>query len=115
MEELKFNIRYTYSSNKHFLLDINGFLFRRGDIIFLHGPSGCGKTTLLNIISGIIADKLTTYIRNNFENISYIMHESTLLPWKTISENLNVEGKLREKTPNKKLFKIYTKVSQLIN
>lgn len=61
---------------------------RKGEITSLLGPSGSGKTTLLNLIAGLSeADSLG---RNDFSDlvVSYVFQEPRLLPWKTVSANL---------------------------
>ncbi len=54
--------------------------FRRGETTVILGPSGCGKTTLLNHIafSGLA------------ERVSYIFQEPRLLPWMTLSKNIEM-------------------------
>ena len=61
--------------------------FQEGEITCILGPSGCGKTTLLNIIGGLT--KIDGGIMEGFDKkISYIFQEPRLLPWKTVSENI---------------------------
>jgi len=62
--------------------------FDEGKITCILGPSGCGKTTLLNIIGGIV--KPDSGSINGFEGkaISYIFQDPRLLPWKTVSGNI---------------------------
>lgn len=54
------------------------------------GESGSGKSTLLNIIAGKIKDyKGEIIFQAEYENgMSYIFQEDTLIPWKTVYENL---------------------------
>ncbi len=74
------------------------------------GPSGCGKSTILKLISGLTAptsgeihvEGMTP--RNAREIVSYVFQDATLLPWRTVRENvglsLELEGvakDLREK------------------
>ncbi len=77
---------------------------RKGEITSLLGPSGSGKTTLLNLIAGLMeADNIE---RNDFSDrtVSYVFQEPRLLPWKTVSANLEYvlkdyysEGEIRSK------------------
>ena len=62
--------------------------FPEDTITCLLGPSGCGKTTLLNIIGGIIPPDSGSL--EGFENktFSYVFQEPRLLPWKTVTENI---------------------------
>lgn len=75
-----------------------------GDIVFFHGSSGCGKTTFLNLLAGGL-DK--GKFRREFVNarcVAYVMHESTLLPWKTVLGNVETESKLRNKSSRREEF-----------
>lgn len=90
--------RYEYTfkgASRPFSLHIHDFRIRTGEIVFLHGPSGCGKTTLLKLLSGAIPSILEASCRKIFPKIGFIMHESTLLPWLSIMNNLSVEERLR--------------------
>ncbi|HHV03645.1 MAG: ATP-binding cassette domain-containing protein [Bacteroidales bacterium] len=62
--------------------------FPEDTITCVLGPSGCGKTTLLNIIGGIITPDEGSL--EGFENktFSYVFQEPRLLPWKTVTENI---------------------------
>lgn len=76
----------------------------RGEFISLIGPSGCGKSTLLRMISGlspatageIVIDGMTP--ANAREIMSFIFQDATLLPWRTVLENvrLGLELEARE-------------------
>ncbi len=60
-----------------------------GEFIALSGASGCGKTTLLNIVSGI-----DPHFEGRFDlaeqRLAYVFQEPTLLPWRTIEQNLRL-------------------------
>ena len=56
----------------------------------LLGPSGCGKTTLLNIIHGILIPQRGVIEKKNINSISYLFQEPRLLPWKTVSQNIEL-------------------------
>jgi NitT/TauT family transport system ATP-binding protein len=67
---------------------------RKGEFVTLIGPSGCGKSTLLKLISGLIPpsqgqiriDGLTP--KNAREMVSYVFQDPTLLPWRTVLQNV---------------------------
>ncbi len=68
--------------------------FPEGKITCILGPSGCGKTTLLNIIGGIRVPDNGSLSGFDDKAISYIFQEPRLLPWKTVSGNIEfVTGK----------------------
>ncbi|KAA0692043.1 ABC transporter ATP-binding protein [Neorhizobium sp. P12A] len=75
-----------------------------GEFISLLGPSGCGKSTALRIIAGL-GDTSSGRIdwpssRINARglpegDISFVFQEPTLLPWKTVFDNVYLPLRLR--------------------
>ncbi len=65
-----------------------------GEFVALVGPSGCGKTTLLQILAGLEGDfegeaELNgKSITGPLPEIGFVFQEPTLLPWRTILENI---------------------------
>ncbi|MCK5155210.1 MAG: ATP-binding cassette domain-containing protein, partial [Spirochaetales bacterium] len=60
-------------------------------ITVILGPSGCGKTTLLNIIAGLIGQDSGEITRDTSdESISFIFQEPRLLPWMSVSRNIDL-------------------------
>jgi NitT/TauT family transport system ATP-binding protein len=79
------------------------------EFVSIIGPSGCGKSTILKLIAGlstptsgtIRVDGMTPL--NARETISFVFQDATLLPWRTVKENIGlglelegVPGKRRE-------------------
>ena len=69
-----------------------------GEFLTILGPSGCGKSTLLRVIADLIAPingKITVLggppstVRKNRE-AGFVFQESTLLPWRTVAENIRL-------------------------
>jgi len=68
----------------------------RGEFVALLGPSGCGKSTLLKLVSGlspvsegsIEVNGMTP--ENARELMSFIFQDPTLLPWRTVEENVGL-------------------------
>src|SRR4029077_21243784 len=66
----------------------------RGEFVTFLGPSGCGKSTLLRLISGlspvsegaIQVNGMTP--ENALELMSFIFQDATLLPWRTVEQNV---------------------------
>ena len=87
-----------------------------GKITAILGESGCGKSTLLNIIAGKIKDYSGEIIfeREHEKGISYVFQEDTLIPWKTVYNNLEfvLKGKV-EKSQIDERIKKYLKIVNL--
>ncbi len=64
-----------------------------GEFIVFVGPSGCGKSTLLRLISGL--DQPTGgSVALGPGNLGYVFQDATLLPWRTVRENVELFGEL---------------------
>jgi NitT/TauT family transport system ATP-binding protein len=78
----------------------------KGEFVTLIGPSGCGKSTVLKLVSGLSpANSGTVRVdgmqpKDARETIAYIFQDATLLPWRTVRQNvalgLELEGMGRE-------------------
>jgi NitT/TauT family transport system ATP-binding protein len=68
----------------------------RGEFVTFLGPSGCGKSTLLKLVSGlspvsegsIKVNGMTP--ENGREMMSFIFQDATLLPWRTVEQNVGL-------------------------
>ena len=68
----------------------------KGEFVTLIGPSGCGKSTVLKLISGLTppsagairVDGMTP--ENARETVSFIFQDATLLPWRTVVDNVGL-------------------------
>jgi NitT/TauT family transport system ATP-binding protein len=99
-----------YGNRGVVLEDIN-LTIGKGEFVSFIGPSGCGKSTLLKLISGLAipsdgtiqVDGMTP--RNARETVSYIFQDATLLPWRTVGQNvglaLELEGVIRYRRQEK--------------
>jgi NitT/TauT family transport system ATP-binding protein len=66
------------------------------EFVTLLGPSGCGKSTVLKLISGLTVpsdgtirvDGMTPV--NAREIVSYIFQDATLLPWRSVRQNVGL-------------------------
>jgi len=69
---------------------------QKGEFVTLIGPSGCGKSTVLKLISGLTQpsdgtiriDGMTP--KDARETISFIFQDATLLPWRTVRDNIGL-------------------------
>lgn len=64
---------------------------RAGEFVSLVGPSGCGKSTLLRVAAGL-QDITGGYVQRGAARVGYVFQEPTLLPWRTVRENVALPG-----------------------
>jgi NitT/TauT family transport system ATP-binding protein len=89
------NVSKQYGSGPPVLRQIDLSIVK-GEFVSFIGPSGCGKSTLLKLISGlssassgsILVDGMTPV--NARETISFIFQDATLLPWRTVTNNVGL-------------------------
>jgi len=68
----------------------------KGEFVSLIGPSGCGKSTLLKLIAGLTSPSAGTIQvdgmtpENARETMAFIFQDATLLPWRTVTENVGL-------------------------
>jgi NitT/TauT family transport system ATP-binding protein len=66
------------------------------EFLTLIGPSGCGKSTVLKLISGLTAPSDGTVRVDGMtpvkarEIVSYIFQDATLLPWRSVRQNVGL-------------------------
>jgi len=65
----------------------------RGEFVTVVGPSGCGKSTLLRIASGLeVASEGVAEVDTT--RIGYVFQDATLLPWRTVQDNVELLAEL---------------------
>ncbi len=96
------------SAGTHALADIN-FTVRRGEFISIVGPSGCGKTTLLKILAGLISRSEGEVsisghdVVEPLSEVGMVFQSATLLPWRTIIDNVMVPVEIQKLDKKKHL------------
>ena len=97
------HLSYGYSVDEkcmQVLHDIN-MRVEKGEICSVIGPSGCGKSTLLKIIAGLLHDYDGTAMIDGVpvdpkrQRVGFMPQNYGLLPWKTVSENVELGGRIR--------------------
>jgi NitT/TauT family transport system ATP-binding protein len=82
----------TYPDGTHALRDVS-LTVREGEFVSVVGPSGCGKSTLLRLSAGL--EKITDgYMQCGAERIGYVFQDATLLPWRSVRDNVALFGEL---------------------
>jgi NitT/TauT family transport system ATP-binding protein len=91
--------------NAHAVLQSIDLVVAKQEFISIIGPSGCGKSTILKLIAGL-ANPTSGTIRvdgmtplNARETISFVFQDATLLPWRTVKQNIGLGLEL-EHAPN---------------
>ncbi len=69
------------------LYDDFSITFEENKINIIEGASGCGKSTLLRMIAGLEMDDEGKSIAKT-DSISIVFQTPTLLPWKTVIDNV---------------------------
>src|SRR5882724_9167849 len=78
------------------VLDSVSLTISKGEFMSFIGPSGCGKSTALKLISGLAVPTAGTISvdgmtpRNAREIIAFIFQDATLLPWRTVTQNVGL-------------------------
>jgi NitT/TauT family transport system ATP-binding protein len=86
------NIKKTFPDGTEAIDDVS-FSVGPGEIVSVVGPSGCGKSTLLRIASKLTSPSAGT-VECTTENIGYVFQDATLLPWRTVKQNVELFAEL---------------------
>lgn len=107
------NLKKSYGERK--VLDGVSFEGEEGKVTVILGESGCGKSTLLGILSKNIDDYSGEiyFDRDAESGLSYIFQEETLIPWKTVYEN--IEYVLKGRIPRNIMREHIEKYLKMVN
>ncbi len=109
------NVSKVYPNGKTAVQNVS-LEIEEGEFISFVGPSGCGKSTIFNMISGIIEHSVgkleilgTTpaIARQQSTDVSFVFQEPTLLPWRSVVENVMLPLEFRNVTKQEKLEKAH--------
>ncbi len=108
-----------YGSARAVLESIN-LTVAKQEFVSIIGPSGCGKSTILKLIAGLSAptsgiirvDGMTPL--NARETISFVFQDATLLPWRTVKQNIGLGLEL-EHVPNDRREKEISALLELVS
>src|SRR5579863_1381945 len=90
----------------HAVLESIDLVVAKQEFVSLIGPSGCGKSTILKLIAGLAVptsgtirvDGMTP--QNARETISFVFQDATLLPWRTVKQNIGLGLELQRAAKN---------------
>lgn len=89
------NLSHTFKGQSDIdVLDNLSLSVADGEFVTLLGPSGSGKSTIFNLVGGLIdAESGDIFIdgkraNGTRGNISYLPQQDSLLPWRTIEDNV---------------------------
>lgn len=105
------DLSFAYGSNE--VLNKVTFEINDGEIVTILGASGCGKTTLFRLITGLEKNQHGTMcvagkpIEQSRRQITYMMQEDLLLPWRTVWDNLMLVADWMDPKPLAKDFNDY--------
>ena len=72
-----------------------------GEFVTVVGPSGCGKSTLLNLVVGLLTPTAGQILFRDRPisginpEIGYVTQKDNLLPWRTLTENVELALEIR--------------------
>ncbi|MCM3603560.1 ABC transporter ATP-binding protein [Robertmurraya korlensis] len=95
------NVSFSYR-DKQILNDLNLFI-KNGEFVTILGPSGSGKSTIFQLIGGLQSPHTGSIIlegndiTGNRGHISYMPQTPSLLPWRTIIQNVVLGQELKAK------------------
>ncbi len=77
---------------------------RQGEFVSLIGPSGCGKSTFLRLVAGLLEATVGSLTVQNLPpatarkttvRTAFVFQDPTLLPWRTVVENIRLPLELQ--------------------
>lgn len=94
------NISMTFPDGTHALDDVS-FDVSKGEFVTIVGPSGCGKSTILKIAAGLLRQSAGT-VDVDRERLGYVFQDATLLPWRTVRQNVELLAELHDFPPEER-------------
>jgi NitT/TauT family transport system ATP-binding protein len=106
------NVSMVFSDGTHAVDDVS-FDVAPGEFVSVVGPSGCGKSTLLRIASGLERQTGGSCDVDR-SSLGYIFQDATLLPWRTVQKNVELNAELQGMPKPERATKA-AKAIQLVN
>ena len=106
------NLSMVFPDGTHAIDDVS-FTVDPGEFVTVVGPSGCGKSTLLRIASGL-TEHTGGVCEGNRDSIGYVFQDATLLPWRTVQKNVELNAELHGIDKNERKRRA-TEAIELVN
>jgi NitT/TauT family transport system ATP-binding protein len=87
------HLSMVFPDGTHAIDDVS-FTVHAGEFVTVVGPSGCGKSTLLRIASGL-TEHTAGVCDVDRNSIGYVFQDATLLPWRTVQRNVELNAELQ--------------------
>lgn len=92
------NVSVVYRSSKGPITAVDNLSLQlgAGEFVSVLGPSGCGKSTLVKVFSGLLTTSSGKALLNGTSidkprgDVGIVFQQPTLLPWKTVLDNVLV-------------------------
>jgi NitT/TauT family transport system ATP-binding protein len=92
------DVGYRSGTGVHIVLTGLDLQVAEGEFLTIIGPSGCGKSTLLRVVADLLGPAAgsieifgdTPAAARRRRDIGFVFQDSTLLPWRTVMENLRL-------------------------
>lgn len=104
------NLSFAYENEP--IIENLSFSVREGEFVSLIGPSGSGKSTLFYLIGGLLQpDRGEIWLDQQLisgtrGHVAYMPQQSSLLPWRTIADNVALAIEIKGKRSKDKDEKI---------
>ena len=100
MIEIK-DVTFSYSQNEMPILNQVNVAIAENEFLTIIGKSGCGKSTLLRVLAGLLqadsGELLCQQQPLQPNEVIYMPQKETLLPWKTVKQNILLPQLLNHK------------------
>src|ERR1043166_4521081 len=89
-----------------------------GKLVTVFGPNGAGKSTLLHLLAGILKPDTGEVVRHTPQGqempVGYVFqnHADTLLPWRSVRDNIAFPLEIRKVPPNERTHRISRRLDQ---
>jgi NitT/TauT family transport system ATP-binding protein len=89
-----------------------------GKLVTVFGPNGAGKSTILNLLAGILEPDTGEIVRHSPQPeampVGYVFqnHADTLLPWRTVRDNIAFPLEIRKVPPDEQSTRINRRLEQ---